>query len=115
MNTKTALAALLAGLFLVPAVAQTAPGTNTPRVDKRQEKQDKRIDQGVASGQLNTKEAARLEAGQARVDAAEDKAKADGKVTAKERAKLTHKQNKQNRRIAKQKHDAQVAPAAPAN
>ncbi len=60
----------------------------------------------MASGELNAKEAARLDAGQAKVAAAEDKAKADGKVTRKERAKLQHMENKQSRHIAKQKAPA---------
>ena len=108
MKTRNLLAAAIAALFIAPAIAQTPV---TPKVDKRQENQAARIEQGKASGQLNAKEAARLEAGQARVAAAETKAKADGKVTKKERAKLQHKENKQSRHIAKQKHDKQVAPA----
>lgn len=107
MNTRNLLVATIATLFIAPAIAQTPV---TPKVDKRQEVQAARIEQGKASGQLNDKEAARLEAGQDRVAAAEDKAKADGKVTKRERAKLQHKQNKQSRHVAKQKHDKQTAP-----
>ena len=107
MTTRNLLAATIAALFISPAFAQA---TATPKLDKRQENQAARIDQGKASGQLNSREAARLDAGQARVAAAEEKAKADGKVTKKERAKLQHKQNKQSRHIAKQKHDGQTAP-----
>jgi hypothetical protein len=116
MNTKTLIAATLAAIFIAPAMAQTpAPAsTNTPRIDARQDNQAKRIDQGVASGQLTPKEAAKLDAGQAKVQAAEDKAKADGKVTKKERAKITKKQNKQSKKIAKQKHDNQTTAPAPA-
>ena len=108
MTTRNLFAATIAALFISPAIAQTPA---TPKVDKRQDNQAARIDQGKASGQLNTREAARLDAGQARIAAAEEKAKADGKVTKKERAKLQHKQNKQSRHIAKQKHDRQTAPA----
>ncbi len=104
MSPRIVLAALAAALAL-PAAAQTA----TPRVDQRQANQEKRIEQGVASGQLNARETARLEAGQAKVQAIEDKAKADGKVTKKERAHLHRAQAKQSRHIAKQKHDRQKA------
>jgi len=38
--------------------AQSSDTTSTKRIDKRQEKQQKRIDKGVESGQLNEKEAA---------------------------------------------------------
>lgn len=101
MNPRL-LAALVAAAVL-PVAAQTA----TPRVDQRQVNQDQRIQQGVKSGELTSKEAAKLQAGQAKVQAQETKAKADGNVTGKERARLAKSQNKQSRKIAKQKHDKQ--------
>jgi hypothetical protein len=108
MKARILAAAVAALAFALPAAAQTA----TPRVDQREANQQKRIDQGVQSGQLTPKEAARLEKGQAKVEKMEEKAKADGKVTKKERAALHHAQDKQSRHIAKQKHDKQkVAPA----
>jgi hypothetical protein len=111
---KTLIAASLLTLFSASVFAQApaTPNTNTPRVDKREVRQEARIQQGVASGELNAKETARMEKGQDRVESAEAKAKADGNVTKKERAHLTHMQNKQSKRIARQKHDAQKAPAA---
>ena len=90
----------------VPAFAQT---TSTQRIDQRQQNQQQRIDQGVKSGQLNQKEAARLEKGQARIQKMENKAMADGKMTKKERARIEKAQDKQSRRIAREKHDKQVA------
>jgi Tfp pilus assembly protein FimT len=100
---KFVTAALLAGLAL-PAFAQT---TSTPRIDQRQKEQQQRIDQGVKSGQLNRKEAARLEKGQARIQKMEDKAAADGKITAKERAFIEKAQDLESRRIYREKHDKQ--------
>jgi polyhydroxyalkanoate synthesis regulator phasin len=79
--------------------AQTAPAKDpaaTPGIDKRQAEQQKRIDQGVKSGELTAKEAARMEKGQERVQKMEDKAKADGKVTAKERARINQAQDVQS-------------------
>lgn len=106
MNTaKLTFAALLLGAFTLPALAQTA----TPNIDQRQANQQRRIDQGVQSGQLNQREAARLEKGQAHVQKMEDKAKADGVVTNKERAKITHAQDQQSRKIYREKHDKQHA------
>ena len=90
------------------AFAQTT-STETPRVDKREAKQEQRIYKGIASGELTQKEAARLNNGQDRVENAETKAKADGKVTKAERKHLAHMQNKQSKRIYAQKHDAQKA------
>ena len=106
MKTRTILAAAVISAFTLPALAQT---TSTPRIDQRQANQERRIEQGVKSGQLTTKEAARLEKGQARVQKMENKATADGVVTAKERRKIEHAQNQQSRKIYREKHDKQVA------
>lgn len=90
----------------LPALAQTS---STPRVDRRQANQERRIEQGEKSGALNRREAARLEKGQAHVQKMEDKAAADGKVTAKERVRMEKAQDRHSRRIYRQKHDAQTA------
>jgi hypothetical protein len=102
---KLITAAVLAA-FAMPVFAQT---TSTPRIDQRQANQERRIDAGVKSGELNQKEAARLEKGQARIQKMENKAVADGKVTAKERRKIERAQDRQSRKIAREKHDKQHA------
>lgn len=104
-NVKFLTAAVVAVLAL-PAFAQT---TSTPRIDQRQANQERRIQAGEKSGQLNQKEAARLEKGQARVQKMENKAAADGKVTAKERARIEKAQDRESRRIYREKHDKQTA------
>ena len=101
-RTPSLLIAVLAA-FALPVLAQTS----TPKVDQRQANQQQRIDQGVASGQLTGKEAARLDKGQAQVEKKEAKAKADGKVTAKEREKLKKTQDQQSKKIKHEKHDKQ--------
>jgi hypothetical protein len=90
----------------LPAAAQTE---STRRIDKRQDRQERRIQQGEKSGQLTPKEAARLEKGQARVQKMEDKAVADGRVTAKERARIEKAQDRQSKKIHRQRHDKQTA------
>jgi uncharacterized membrane protein YebE (DUF533 family) len=80
---------------------------NTPRVDQREANQERRIEQGVASGSLTPREANRLERGQQHVENMENRAKADGVVTRQERARLNHAQNVQSRRIYAEKHDRQ--------
>ena len=101
MKVRTILAILASAAL--PVAAQTA----TPRVDQRQANQEARIQQGIQSGELTGKEAAKLEKGQANVQKKEDKAKADGQVTKKERARLAKAQDKQGKKIRKQKHDKQ--------
>jgi opacity protein-like surface antigen len=101
---KTVLAA--AGLILLTSVSAFAQAA-TPRFDQRQANQQQRIDQGVASGQLTGREAARLEKGQEHLQAIEDKATSDGRVTRQERARLQHAEDVQSRHIYREKHDRQ--------
>ncbi|MEO8299081.1 MAG: hypothetical protein ABI574_14860 [Burkholderiales bacterium] len=89
------------------AAAQPASGPATPGIDKRQANQEKRIEQGEASGSLTPREANRLERQQGRVEKVEQTAKADGTVTAKERRTLHRMQDRDSARIARQKHDRQ--------
>jgi hypothetical protein len=77
----------------------------TPRVNKRETLQQKRINQGIKSSQLTPKEANRLKKQQVKIREDKAKAKADGKVTRKERAKLTKEQNRANRAIYRKKHN----------
>ena len=91
--------------------AQTsAASAATPAFDQRQLNQDKRIDQGVGSGELTKPEARRLDKRQDAIERAEDKAKSDGVVTHRERKHLAKMQNHSSRAIHRQKHDAQKAP-----
>jgi hypothetical protein len=86
----------------VPAFAQET------RVDRRQDRQEQRIDKGVQSGALTPRETRKVEQGQRHVERLETRAQADGKVTAKEKGRLEHAQDVQSKRIYNQKHDAQT-------
>jgi hypothetical protein len=111
----TALAApVQAQPSAAPAATAASGGTATPRIDRREARQQARIAQGAASGSLTPRETQRLEREQAAVNKAEDKAKADGTVTAKERRHLTHMQDRASRDIHHQKHDRQTAAGAAA-
>ena len=107
MKLTTLLTALL--LAAIPGMASAAEVDSTKRIDKRQDNQERRIEQGAKSGALTEKEAARLEKGQKRVQRMEDKAVADGKVTAKERRRIEHAQDQQSKKIYREKHDKQTA------
>jgi len=107
---KTTL--LLIGALALPAYAQTTPPVRdpaaTPGIDKRQANQERRIQEGVKSGQLTGKEAARLEKGLARVQRMEVRAMADGVVTKQERARIEQAQNVESRKIARAKNNKQT-------
>ena len=96
-----------AALILFTMAGVALAGNETPRADARQENQDARIEQGIASGELTQREANRLDAREEHIDNVEDRAKADGVVTHNERVKLEVKQDRSSRAIAKQKHDRQ--------
>ena len=84
----------------------------TPRIDERQTNQEQRIDKGIASGQLNEREANRLNKEQEHVNKMEDRAKSDGVMTKKERARIDHAQDRASRHVAREKHDRQGKPVA---
>lgn len=94
-------------ILLATFASQSFAQVETPRIDQRQLNQERRIDQGVASGSLTKREANRLEQGQQRVDRIEARAEADGVLTRREQARVHHAQDVQSRRIAVQKHDRQ--------
>ncbi|MGE0404686.1 MAG: hypothetical protein AB7O65_00170 [Candidatus Korobacteraceae bacterium] len=103
--------AILAPLAPAQEAASTTKGKAHPRsINNRQERQEKRIDKGVESGQLNEKEAARMEAQQQAIADREARMReSGGKFTKGERVAIQKQQNRTSRRIYKQKHDAQKA------
>jgi uncharacterized membrane protein YebE (DUF533 family) len=102
MQRIAIVSVLLGGLLLAGAAS-----AGTPNVDARQANQRARINQGVASGELTPREAARLRAEQAHVRRDERAAKADGVVTPRERAHLQRELDHSSADIARQKHDGQ--------
>lgn len=103
MRSAAMLSVLL--IALLPGAAIAAEVDSTKRVDKRQENQERRIEQGQKSGKLSKKETQRLEKGQRRVDRAEARMADDGKMTKGERKRLEKMQDKQSKRIQNQRQD----------
>jgi uncharacterized membrane protein YebE (DUF533 family) len=101
---------LLALVFLAAAGTAVAQSSQTPNLDKREARQQRRIAQGVQSGQLTPAETANLDAREAKLNADEAKAKSDGVVTNKERARLQAEANRDSKAIYRKKHNARVAP-----
>jgi len=103
---KIMLAALLTSLIAIQMSGQTA----TPAVTKKQSQQQKRIVQGVNSGELTPQETQKLEQQQAKIQQDKKESKADGVVTPAEKTKLRREQKKASHSIHHQKHDAQAMP-----
>ncbi len=121
----------LAGALALPAAAQSqdpsgsgsapaassgqtaAPAKNpnaTPGINKRQRNQQRRIRQGVKSGELTKSETRHLEKEEGKIEADKLEAKSDGSVTPAERAKLQREENHASRDIYRKKHNARTAP-----
>jgi opacity protein-like surface antigen len=98
---------LLAVSALVLMTGMAFAQAETPVIDERQANQEQRIDQGIASGQLNGREANRLNKQQEHINKMEDRAKSDGVMTKKERARIVAAQDRASRHIAREKHDRQ--------
>ena len=95
----SAMTLLMAGMAFAEAEA--------PVADQRQANQEQRIDRGIASGQLNEREANRLNKQQEHVNTMEDRAKSDGAMTKRERARIDAAQDRASSHIAREKHDRQ--------
>src|SRR5262249_57796187 len=73
--------------------------TNTPRIDQRERRQQRRVADGLKDGSITSGEAARIERDEAKIQRDEAKAKADGVVTRRERARLNRELNHTSREI----------------
>lgn len=97
---RVLLPGFIVGLLVaLPIVAGAGP------VEERQQRQQGRIAEGIASGSLNPREAARLEAEQTAIGAEKRAFLQDGKLGPRERAKLRQDQNRASRHIYREKHD----------
>lgn len=103
MKTKFVLFALL--LFGWMAGNTVYAQQATPRVSKRQVKQQQRIHHGVQSGEITKGEYVRLQKQQANVRKHKRHARADGQVTGRERVGIRVHQNQASRNIARKKHN----------
>lgn len=103
---------MVLGALLVLIGSGVAYAQETPVVDTRQQNQQTRIREGVASGEVTRAEAKKLRAEQRNIRRTEHRAEADGTVTDRERARLQRKQNRASRDISRQKHDRQDRPRA---
>lgn len=101
MNRHLLAAAAALALLANAAHAQAPAATEL----QRNVNQQTRIEQGLQSGALTTKEAAKLEREQAALNRVEAKSAKDGQVNAAEQARINAMQNKASADIAAAKHN----------
>jgi hypothetical protein len=104
----------MSAALLLPMYAEDAPKSE---VGKRAENQQKRIGQGLKSGQLTGKGAAKLEGREQKVhsEVKADRAANGGHLTAAEKAKVNNQQNKISNRIYDKKHNDVAQPGVTPN
>ena len=96
---------LITGIIIMIAGSVLAGNTYDPVINDRIAEQQKRIDEGIASGQLTRAEADILQDNLNWIKAEETRLKADGKLTPKERARLNKMLDRNSNMIYKKKHN----------
>jgi hypothetical protein len=103
---KNLVLGIMAGILLVMGAGIASAGsTCDPRVDRREVRQERRIDRGVASGRLTPWEARVLKKEQARIRFMEARMKSDGHLTFRERQILNQRLNVASRDIWRLNHN----------
>lgn len=107
---KLRMMALMAALTLTPAVvfAQTpTPGRYDHSINQRREYQQRRIANGVRSGELTHGETRHLERGERRINREERgmRTRDHGRLTRVDRRTIHRQQNRESRRIYRDRHN----------
>ena len=108
---KRVIISIMSGALLLGcATTSFADDAKEGRIKERKENQQKRIAQGVKSGQLTPKETARIEHNEAKInkEVRHDRKANGGNLTNKEKAQVNRQQNRVSKEIYNQKHDGQT-------
>jgi len=107
--------ALIAALALAPLAMYAqdttpTPGKNDYNINQRKVDQQKRIANGVKSGELTAGETSHLEHQEAGINKEERgmRAQDNGHLTKQDRKTIHHQQNQESRRIYRDKHNDKV-------
>jgi len=103
---KTVVAIAVGSLFAGAAFAQS-----NYSIEQRDRIEQARIDRGVQSGQLTSREADRLQGERAQIERMENRARSDGRLTRNERFRIDAAQDRLGRDIYRQSNDRQTANA----
>src|SRR5437870_12843626 len=102
-RTTMAVLAVVMGISVAAGAAEA---------DRREQRQQERIAQGVKSGELTPRETARLERKEARIhrEIERDRAANGGHLTPAERRQINRQQNRASRQICREEPAAQHQP-----
>lgn len=106
------LAASIAMLPVSAAMAQTTTYKQRHTINARSNRQQARINHGVADGQITPKGAARADANQSRIRSEDQSMRAadNGHLTAQDRHKLARQQNRTSQGIYNRNHNQVTDP-----
>ena len=99
---RTVIAIAVGTLFAGAAFAQS-----NRDIEQRDRAEQARIDRGIQSGQITSREAARLNGERAQIERMESRARADGHLSGGERARIDRAQDRLGRDIYRESHDRQ--------
>lgn len=107
LKSKIVAASVVIAALAAPIAAQASPCVNPHSINSRWNNQQRRIDQGIRSGQLTPGETYRLEG---RADAIRrqemfDRQHDGGRLTGREHAQLEREENGASRSIYRDKHN----------
>jgi hypothetical protein len=102
----TILGGLLIAALAVTSVAQAQ--TSTPVINHREHRQERRINQGVRSGELTRNEAHHLRNDERLIRSERRTAMNEGRMNHAERSHIRHQENRVSRRIYRDKHNNRV-------
>ena len=105
---KLATTVLSMGIATWFTTAATVYAQDAGAMVQRNANQQQRIEQGLQSGALNTREASRLEREESQVERMQSRALRDGNVSDAEKARINAAQDRVSRDIYREKHDAQT-------
>lgn len=100
------LGGLLIAALAVTSVAQAQ--TRTPVITHREHRQERRINQGVRSGELTRGEAHHLRNDERHIRTERRMAMNEGRMNYGERRNLRHQENRVSRQIHRDKHNNRV-------
>ena len=108
---KRIIIGILSGALLAGTASMSfADDAKEGKIKQRKENQQKRIAQGVKSGELTPRETARIEHNESKInkEVRRDRRANGGNLTNKEKAQVNRQQNKVSKEIYNQKHDGQT-------
>jgi hypothetical protein len=101
----SALVTILSASTVLGLASNASAGTYSPRIDRREANQQRRINQGIRSGALTPRETYHLQKREASINAQEARFKADGNLSRRERRVLNNRLDRTSKAIYRAKHN----------